>query len=374
MNAPSENRALSVPAAQPDQAVDLFTQKGFDLACRIAKAFAASDAVPAQFRALVEKKGKNGSTWTENPAAVGNCIVAIETARAVGMSITSVMQQAHVIEGKLTWSAQFVIGAINSSGRFTPLAFDFTPRGRIKAKYREKLGWNDAKRGFDFRDVEVEIEDMQCQAWAYAKDRGVVTTRKVVGPPVSMKMAVEEGWYGKPGSKWQGEMAQLMLTYRAGSFFGRIHAPDIVMGMGQTTEEVRDTIDITPPPEAVIADAPATQPPTKPAATVVERVEPEDATEELPFSDEPPVKAAETPPEKPEPAAQEPAAQEPQTAAGPLSPPASVGEKQNLRARASDAGLPMQMVLNTIGAGAVDPETLDGLTKAQFKAAKGVVG
>lgn len=373
MNAPVENRALSVPAAQPDQAVDLFTQKGFDLACRIAKAFAASDAVPAQFRALVEKKGKNGSTWTENPAAVGNCIVAIETARAVGMSITSVMQQAHVIEGKLTWSAQFVIGAINSSGRFTPLAFDFTPRGRIKAKYREKLGWNDAKRGFDFRDVEVEIEDMQCQAWAYAKDRGVVTTRKVVGPPVSMKMAVEEGWYGKPGSKWQGEMAQLMLTYRAGSFFGRIHAPDIVMGMGQTTEEVRDTIDITPPPEAVIADAPATQPPTKPAATVVERVEPEDATEELPFSDEPPVKAAEMPPEKPEPEP-EPPAQEPQTAAGPLSPPASVGEKQNLRARANDAGLPMQMVLNTIGAGAVDPETLDGLTKAQFKAAKGVVG
>jgi hypothetical protein len=32
-----------------------------------------------------------------------------------------------------------------------------------------------------------------------------------------------------------------MLQYRSGSFFGNIHAPDIVMGMGRTTEEVADT-------------------------------------------------------------------------------------------------------------------------------------
>ena len=114
MNAP-ESRAL-VAQQSPDQAIDLFTARGFDLACRIAKAFSNSDAVPAQFRAVVEKKGRNGSTYQENPAAIGNCIVAIETARSVGMSITSVMQQANVIEGKLTWSAQFQIAAINASG------------------------------------------------------------------------------------------------------------------------------------------------------------------------------------------------------------------------------------------------------------------
>jgi hypothetical protein len=62
----------------------------------------------------------------------------------------------------------------------------------------------------------------------------------VESAPVSMKMAVEEGWYGKSGSKWQTELKQLMLQYRAGSFFGNIHAPDVVMGMGRTTEEVID--------------------------------------------------------------------------------------------------------------------------------------
>ncbi|MEY4413261.1 MAG: hypothetical protein RIQ53_554, partial [Pseudomonadota bacterium] len=63
-----------------DQTVDMFSARGFELACRIAKAFAHSDAVPAQFRQTVEKKSRDGSQWIENPAALGNCIVAIETA------------------------------------------------------------------------------------------------------------------------------------------------------------------------------------------------------------------------------------------------------------------------------------------------------
>lgn len=70
------------------------------------------------------------------------------------------------------------------------------------------------------------------------------TDEVVESIPVSMKMAVEEGWYPKSGSKWQTEMRYQMLQYRAGAFFGRIHAPDVVMGMGKTTEERMDTIEI----------------------------------------------------------------------------------------------------------------------------------
>lgn len=267
----AEVRRQPVAAIEPDQKIDMFSLRGFELAQRIAKAFATSDAVPAQFRSHNLKKVKVGNeyneTWVENPAALGNCLVAIETARAVGMSITSVMQHANIIENRLTWSAQFVIGAINASGRFTPLRFDKLERGRLKAKYREKQGWNRQKGGFDFKDVEVEIDDIRCVAWALPK--GIPEPRvtleqmrefkgsllqlyKALGmpvvesAPVSMKLAVEEGWYGKSGSKWQTEMRHLMLEYRAGAFFGRIHAPDIVMGMGRTTEEVLDmtTIDM----------------------------------------------------------------------------------------------------------------------------------
>ncbi|WP_046111791.1 hypothetical protein [Aquincola tertiaricarbonis] len=235
-------------AQAADQVIDMFSLRGFELAQRIAKAFATSDAVPAQFRLQVEKKGRNGSTWVDNPAALGNCLVAIETARAVGMSITSVMQHANVIEGRLSWSAQFQIAAINASGRFTPLRFQMRNLGRMKAKYREKQGWNDAKRGFDFIDREVEIENIECIAWAYIRENGRTTEERVESAPVSMQMAVEEGWYSKPGSKWQTTMRTLMLQYRAGAFFARIHAPDVVMGMGRSTEELQDmtTIDVAP--------------------------------------------------------------------------------------------------------------------------------
>lgn len=262
MTATTSLATMRQPAPQEaDQAVDLFTARGFELAIRIGKAFATSNAVPAQFRNFTEKKEKGGAiVLIDNPAALGNCIVAIETARAVGMSITAVMQQANIIEGKLSWSAQFVIGAINASGRFTPLRFDMKQRGPMKATYREKQGWNNEKRGFDFVDRTIEIDNVECIAWAlprnFACPPGIYTLKQardanlpvIESAPVSMKLAVEEGWYAKPGSKWQTEMRTLMLQYRAGAFFGRIHAPDIVMGMGRTTEEVVDmqTIDVAP--------------------------------------------------------------------------------------------------------------------------------
>lgn len=246
-------RSALVPRQEqlPDQAVNMFTERGFALAQRLAKAYAASSAVPAQFRQWIEKKVPNGrgaTEWIENPAALGNCLVAIETAQSCRMSITAVMQNANVIEGKLSWSAQFVIAAINASGRFTPLEFDMENKGRMKAKYREKTGWDKEANRPTFAEREVEIDNWECRAWAMVLQNGQPTNKRVQGARVSMKMAVEEGWYGKDGSKWKTEMFEQMLMYRAGSFFGRIHAPDVIMGMGRTTEEVQDmtTIDMSP--------------------------------------------------------------------------------------------------------------------------------
>lgn len=270
MNAPAQQlqtikTAGAAVSMMPDQAVDMFTERGFTLANRIAKAYASSDAVPAQFRSYNLKKGGGDEHWIENPNAIGNCLVAIEVARAVRMSITAVMQNADMIEGKLRWSGKFVIAAINASGRFTPLRFQTVNRGRIQAAYKEKTGWDrEAKRPI-FTDRTVEVDDVECIAWALPKGvqepqitpdllrkypNRLLDLYKSLGmpviesAPVTMKMAVEEGWYGKAGSKWQTELRALMFQYRAGSFFGNIHAPDIVMGMGRTSEEERDIIDI----------------------------------------------------------------------------------------------------------------------------------
>jgi hypothetical protein len=262
----AQQGAMSLPA---DQAVDMFTERGFALAGKIAKTYASSNAVPAQFQAYNLKKVGREEHWVENPNALGNCLVAIEVARAVGMSIVAVMQNADMIEGKLRWSGKFVIAAVNASGRFTPLRFQMVNRGRITATFKEKTGWDDNARRPIFTERSVEVDDIECIAWALPKGtpepqltldqlrqfpNRMLDLYKSIGmpvvesAPVTMKLAVEEGWYGKAGSKWQTEMRHLMFQYRAGSYFGNIHAPDIVMGMGPTSEEVRDiqTFDLGP--------------------------------------------------------------------------------------------------------------------------------
>lgn len=318
----SAMRALQLPA---DQEVGLFTERGFALAQRVAKALATSTAVPAQFQSNNLKKYRRGDDWVEewveNPSAMGNVLVAMEVSRAVGMSVIAVMQNADMIEGKLRWSGKFVIAAINASGRFTPLRFQMKNLGRIKASYKEKGAYNKAKRGYDFTEHQVEIDNIECIAWAlpkgYPEPRVDLQTMQqyrgrmldlyedmglpvIKSAPVTMQLAVEEGWYSKSGSKWQTAMKDLMFQYRAGSFFGNIHAPDIVMGMGPTTEEIRDTmtvdmgadgqvLDIRPertsspvPPMADVVQ-PATTPVSSPAPSVPENA-PRDAQKASPDS------------------------------------------------------------------------------------------
>lgn len=260
MNAPTTQLTeLKNPALAPDVKIDFFSKNGFDLACRIAKAFTTSDAVPAAFRQFNEKKDRNGSTFVENPSAMGNCLVAIEVSKSVGLSMISVMQNADVIQGKLRWSSKFQIAAVNASGRFSPMKFKLTNLGRIKAKYKEKLGWNKQLNRYDFAEHEVEIDNWECVAWAYELDAAKRPTKEIVQSiPVTMQMAVEEGWYSKEGSKWQGSMRFQMLQYRAGTFFASIYAPDVIMGMGQSTEDASDIIDVTPQADGSFAASAST--------------------------------------------------------------------------------------------------------------------
>lgn len=90
-----------------------------------------------------------------------------------------------------------------------------------------------------------EGDKRACKAWTNDK-----AGERLEGPEVSIAMAKAEGWYEKTGSKWK-TMPELMLRYRAAAFFGRLYAPDVLMGM-QTAEEVIDVepIDVTPRAQA----------------------------------------------------------------------------------------------------------------------------
>lgn len=185
--------AIAVATDTAPAALNLFSIDMFRDAWKVAEQLAKSKLIPQNFQ--------------NNPP---DCIIAMEMAQRIGASIFAVMQSLYIVHGRPGWSAQFIIAALNSCGRFSPLRFD----------------------------ISGDRDERTCMAWALEKGTG----EKLTGPPVSIDLAKKEGWYAKNGSKWQ-TMPELMLRYRAATFFGRLYAPDILMGM-RTAEELHDTDDI----------------------------------------------------------------------------------------------------------------------------------
>lgn len=185
---PNEARLPAVRAGFSDLA-------GFELMQRGAKAFAASTLVPVAYQNNVP-----------------NCIIALELAQRIGASPLMVAQNLYIVHGRPSWSSQFLIAAVNQCGRFTALQYEWAGDPNTD-------GWT-------------------CRA--VAKDKA--TSDRVQGPAVSIAMAKKEGWYQKSGSKWQS-IPELMLMYRAATFFARTNAPELTMGLS-TAEEAHDIIDV----------------------------------------------------------------------------------------------------------------------------------
>lgn len=162
--------------------------KQFDTALRMAQCLADSTVIPKDYQ--------------RNPS---NCLIAIEMASRINTSPMMVMQNLYIVNGRPSWSSQWIVAMINSSRRYrTELQFQF---GYAK-----------------------EDGGLSCQAWA--ED---YSGHKVVGPKITMKMADKEGWINKNGSKWK-TMPEVMIQYRAASFFGRMNCPDMIMGIYSAEE------------------------------------------------------------------------------------------------------------------------------------------
>lgn len=225
--------------------------QGFELLMRQSKALAASTLVPPQYRAVIVKTNWKGevTSQVENANAIPNCMIALNMATRMHADPLMVMQNLVVVEGKPSWSSQWVIAQINNCGRFEPLQFDIAEVGSEEVEY-EYTEWGEARGEKKRVKKTIRIENIECRAWTVKK--GVVIPPGVnsiadamalklpilKGPKVSVAMAVKEGWYQKTGSKWQ-TMPELMLHYRSGAFFGRLYAPELLMGI-PSEDEVRD--------------------------------------------------------------------------------------------------------------------------------------
>lgn len=220
---------------QSPTSIGFFNAEGFALLEKVANTLCNSTLVPAAYRSFTTKKQQGGGeVQIPNPSATSNAIVALNMAQRMGADPLMVMQNLYIVEGRPAWSSQWIIAAINSCGRFSPLRFEITTLGKKTVNYTVTEWVNNQKRN---SQRTAEITDKQCVAWAIEKETGA----RIESPAVSIEMAVQEGWYGKNGSKWQ-TMDEVMLRYRTASFFGKLYAPELLMGL-QTAEEVEDIIE-----------------------------------------------------------------------------------------------------------------------------------
>jgi len=235
------NNELHFEKPNGSNVFNFFEPEQFEIMQRRARYFAKSDVVPEMYRET-----------DKNPLdkAIANCLVALEIAYRTGASPFMVMQNITIVYGRPSWSSKFIISMVNSCGRFEMLRFRFKEKGMLGiVEYTEyNKVWtvgangkgaykNEAKKmTFDGRNV----MDIECVAWTRPKGSNEV----LESAPVSLKLAIQEGWYQKAGSKWQ-TMSEQMLMYRAASFWANIYAPELGMGM-QTADEVRDIIDVVP--------------------------------------------------------------------------------------------------------------------------------
>lgn len=179
----------------------VFSLQLFEHAQRVAMMLSKSNLIPKDYQGNIQ-----------------NTMIALEMANRIGASPLMVMQNLYIVHGKPGWSSTFIIAGINSSKRFSTLKF-------------RKEGTQGSM-------------DRTCVAWAKDLETGEI----LESPEVSMKMAKEEGWLDKNGSKWK-TMPELMLMYRSATFFGRLYAPELLMGM-KTSDEI---VDIE---HSVISDLP----------------------------------------------------------------------------------------------------------------------
>lgn len=223
----------------------IFQFSSFAETMQAAQILSNSSLVPKDYRCFIPTKeyGKlqydnQGNVIGENnPNATANCLIALNMANRMGYDPLMIMQNLYIIEGRPAWSSQFIIAAINACGNFSPLRFEIVKHGMTDVEYTVTQGYGKNKTS---ENVKTQIENVSCVAWAIEKATG----ERIESAKIDMVMAIKEGWYQKNGSKWQ-TMPDQMLRYRAAAFFGRIYAPEILMGI-YSADEVRDFVDVTP--------------------------------------------------------------------------------------------------------------------------------
>ena len=184
-----------------------YETKKFELDQRRAKALSISTFFPDNL------KGKAQTKEEADRISQANAVIVLDLASRMGLSPLEVAQSIFIIYNKPSFETKFLVARLNNSGKI---------KGRLKT---------------------IVSKDKQS---AYCQAIDAETNETITGMTVSIDMAKAEGWYNKNGSKWK-TLPELMLSYRAQSFFISQYFPEVKFGL-KTTDELMDM------PEAKVVD------------------------------------------------------------------------------------------------------------------------
>jgi hypothetical protein len=204
----------------------VFSPGSYDKSLEICTALSRSNLVPKDFQGKPE-----------------NILIAMEISQRTNSSLLAVMQSLNIIQGRPTFGSKYIIAAINSTGKFSPLRFQFEDEDSEREVTFSYTVWENGNKSK--REGKTKIKNRKCKAYCTDKSTG----ETLYSPEVSLEMAVQEGWYTKDGSKWK-TMPELMLMYRSATMFGGIYAPEVTMGMS-SKEEIEDISDMIPPVKTI---------------------------------------------------------------------------------------------------------------------------
>ena len=168
----------------------------FELEQRKAKAFSLSAFFPRHLMG----QGPNGAQ-----ISVANATIVYDIAYRMNLSPLEVAQSIFIIQGKPSFETKFLVARLNTSGLL---------KGRLNT---------------------IVSQDGQS---AYCEAIDAQTGAVLRGTTITMEMAKREGWLSKNGSKWQ-TMPELMMKYRAQSFFINEFFPEVKYGL-KTSDEAED--------------------------------------------------------------------------------------------------------------------------------------
>ena len=187
-NQPQQTK--NYPVVQDSGEFSMLMDSGkFEHMQRVAQMFSQSRSlVPAHYR-----------------GSIADCLIATQMAVRLGVDPMMFMQNTYLVHGRPGMEAKLTIALINKRGPF---------KGPIMYEY---IGEGDSRT---------------CRAYAVVKETGAE-----VSYTMTVKVAKAAGWW-ESNNNWK-TITDLMLSYRAATYLGRLYCPEVLMGL-QTVDELKD--------------------------------------------------------------------------------------------------------------------------------------